>query len=336
MTGERVVRASAPGKLVVVGEYAVLRGHEAVVAAVDVRATAVLAPEPALVVDFDEGGLLRACLDERAAAGPLPTGRLVVRTDAFRDPQDRKLGLGSSAAACVAMLRALAPGDDVAALHALAQRAHRRFQRGRGSGIDVAAATFGGFTRFRRLDPAHDAEVIAGPAPALPSALAIVPVWTGRSQDTRDFVGIVLAHAEVEALLDPLGTAARSFIAACAADDAAGVLAAVDDARQGLLQLGSRCSLDIVSAPHAHLADIARQYGGAAKPSGAGGGDIGLLFVERDRERDARRAVADAGLAPLSLVTGGDVAGARLDVVAPRARGEGQDGSARTALGERR
>ena len=34
-------------------------------------------------------------------------------------------------------------------------------------------------------------DVVVSRAPSLPSSLEIVPVWTGKSQDTRDFVGTV-------------------------------------------------------------------------------------------------------------------------------------------------
>lgn len=308
-TTTRRVRTSAPGKLVVFGEYAVLRGHEAVVAAVDVRATATLSPASSLDVAFDGGGLLRACLDELDAAAP-SSGRLVVDSAAFRDEHERKLGLGSSAAACVAALRALCPDVPAAALHALAQRAHRRFQRGRGSGIDVAASTYGGFVRFAR----HGEEVVAGPAPALPSTIAVVPVWTGRSQDTRDFVGAVLACADVDAIVAPLADASARFVDACTRADAADVLAAVDDAALGMRRLGERAGIDVVSQPHAQLAAFARAHGGSAKPSGAGGGDVGLAFVRRGDEGALRTALAAAGLAPLSLRVGMNVQGVTCEI----------------------
>lgn len=299
------------------GDYAVLRGHDAVVAAVDVRATARLwggnDADAALRVAFDDGGLLQACLDEATALGASPVGELTVDTGAFRDASDRKLGLGSSAAACVATLQALLPhgdGVDVDVLHAAAQRAHRRFQRGRGSGIDVAASTYGGLVRFRRTGD----DVVAAPAPPLPPGLALVPVWTGRSQDTRDFVGAVLARDDVDELTVPLGVAAARFLDACGRGDGDGVLAAVDDAARGMQHLGARAGIDVVSAPHAQLAAIARAHHGRAKPSGAGGGDVGLAFVPRDDEAALRAALAAAGLAPLSLQLGNGVAGARLDL----------------------
>jgi phosphomevalonate kinase len=314
VTTPLVVTSSAPGKLVLIGEYAVLRGHDAVVAAVDVRAHARRAGGEGLHVERDAGGLLDACLHEAVAIGAPPRGRLTVDTSAFHDTAGRKFGLGSSAAACVATMHALlAPdggGVDVTdRVHAAAQRAHRRFQRGRGSGIDVAASTFGGLVRFARRGEVCD----AARAPSLPADLVVVAVWTGQSQDTRDFVGGVLALPDVDDAVTPLAEAATRFLDACARQDAVEVLGAVADAATGMQRLGARAGIDVVSPPHLRLVDVARAHGGAAKPSGAGGGDVGLAFVRRGDETALRAALVTAGLAPLSLRVGVDVDGVRRD-----------------------
>lgn len=342
----RLVAASAPGKLVLMGEYAVLRGHEAVVAAVDVRAVARRSSgTDGLRFDPDAGGLLQACVDELAAAGRHPRGALAVDTAAFRDGDDNKLGLGSSAAACVAALRVLLAhvdgadgadgvdgvdggdaGFDRAAFHRLAQRAHRRFQRGRGSGIDVAASTWGGLVRFWR-DVAGDGgadvddAVHVGAAPGIPRSLVVLPVWTGRAQDTRDFIGAALAHRGFNDLVAPLGAATARFVAGCGSGDGGDVLGAVDDARRGLAALGARVGIDVVSAPHAQVAALTADHGGAAKPSGAGGGDVALAFVPVERAAALRQSLADAGLPTLPLVLG-DVDGVRLTTEPARPTGE--------------
>jgi len=323
VTRPQLVVASAPGKLVLMGEYAVLRGHEAIVAAVDVRATARVQGLGPLRVNHDEGGLLQACLDELAALGVRATGDLAVDTSAFRDDADQKLGLGSSAAACVATVHALLQAGantstvDVDFVHAAAQRAHRRFQRGRGSGIDVAASAWGGTLRFRRRGDDVDVE----PAPRLPATLEIMPVWTGRPQDTRDFVGAVLALPDVDDIVAPLARATAGFVAACAAADDIGVLAAVDEARAGMASLGDRAGIDVVAPPHARVAALAAEHGGAAKPSGAGGGDVALAFVPRARAPALRAACLAAGLPPLLPRVGDGVRGVDNGGASPAARG---------------
>jgi phosphomevalonate kinase len=139
-----VITADAPGKLVVIGEYAVLAGAPGIAVAVDVRAEARIGPPagpgsclviPELAARYPfrwlAGGTLRW---EGAAPGPygrpleavleilhahgypasgqeLPPVDVVLTTAAFHDTDSRgarhKLGLGSSAAVVVALVGAL-------------------------------------------------------------------------------------------------------------------------------------------------------------------------------------------------------------------------------------
>ena len=46
-----------------------------------------------------------------------------------------------------------------------------------------------------------------------------------------------------------------------------------------LQELGRKAGIDIVTDKHQYLAEIAKEHGGAAKPSGAGGGDMALCFI---------------------------------------------------------
>lgn len=279
--------ARAPGKLVVMGEYAVLVGHAGVVAAVDVFATARHTPERGRL-RLDTGGLLQACIDEAVDTGVLdepPHGGTDIDTDAFKDTHGRKLGLGSSAAAAVAFLRAIAPDLDTDGLHAVAQRAHRRFQHGSGSGIDVAASVYGGLVQFRRHSDVAD-DVTASPLTLRldDAGVAALVVWSGRSQDTRAFLPAVQRSHESRSAtpsLQAMAAATDGFLKSLAGADTAGVLRAVDDGRKALVELGTVSGIDIVSEPHAAIAGLAARHGGTAKPSGAGGGDVALALVAR-------------------------------------------------------
>lgn len=279
--------ARAPGKLVVMGEYAVLMGHAGVVAAVDVYATARHTPARGRI-RLDTGGLLQACIDEAVDTGVLlkaPRGGCDVDTDPFSDPRGRKLGLGSSAAAAVAFLRAIAPDLDTDGLHAVAQRAHRRFQHGQGSGIDIAASVYGGLVHFRRHSDVAD-DVSASPLTLRldDAGVSTLVVWSGRSQDTRAFLPAVQRSQETSSATPALlamASATGAFLQALSAHDGQAILGAVEDAHAALVDLGSAAGIDIVSAPHAAIAAIARRHGGTAKPSGAGGGDVALAMCPR-------------------------------------------------------
>jgi phosphomevalonate kinase len=283
---------SAPGKLVIIGEYAVLAGHAAVVTAVDVRAQASRSSGP-LRIALDEGGLLQACMDALLQAGVQPArGSYHIDTDAFARG-GQKLGVGSSSAACVAFLAAamdLHNDDDRDALWRCAVRAHDAF--GGGSGIDIAAAVHGGWLSFQRRDEQVECKPCAPP----PNSLQPLVVWTGHSQNTRPFVAAVRELVTRDASqLEPMAEAVHRYLEGCRNNDATVVLSSVDAARHAMQHLGHAAGIDIVSAAHQHIARIVAQHGGAAKPSGAGGGDVALAFVERSVVATAQTALQAAG-----------------------------------------
>ena len=151
------MKAAAPGKLVVSGAYAVLEGAPAVVTAVDRYA----------VADSDRPATF--ITEEVKAAGLEPPPWFDATQ--LRDG-DHKLGLGSSAAIVVASLGTAeselpeTPSADdpiVARVFHRALRAHQQAQGG-GSGIDVAAASFGGTlaATSKRGRAAHRTDQLAG------------------------------------------------------------------------------------------------------------------------------------------------------------------------------
>src|SRR5262245_2351577 len=141
----------APGKVLLLGEYAVLEGRAAICAAVDRYARARVAPGPLRVeaknlgIAWEGAGepppaLAAACalLSARGASA-----QVEIDTSEFSQGEV-KLGLGSSAAALAALAAALAPDLSPKDRFHLAEDAHRAAQGGIGSGVDVAASTYGG------------------------------------------------------------------------------------------------------------------------------------------------------------------------------------------------
>ncbi|OGQ26302.1 MAG: hypothetical protein A2138_17410 [Deltaproteobacteria bacterium RBG_16_71_12] len=149
------------------------------------------------------------------------------------------------------------------------------------------------------------------PAPALPRDLEVLVVDTGASATTQGMVDRVLALPDRAARLTAIGRAATSFLNACATDDAEALIAAVDAARSGMVALGAAAGVDIVSEQHARIAAVAASLGGAAKPSGAGGGDIAVAFVPRARAAELRAALSAAALPVVDVRIGAP--GVRID-----------------------
>jgi phosphomevalonate kinase len=304
------------------GEYAVLDGAPAIVAAVDARAIARLTSLGTAEANVPpEVAATWALARERFPALPAEPPTIDVR--ALRDPTGaQKLGLGSSAAAAAATAGlALAHAglpldaeDTRRALFELAFEGHRVIAP-EGSGADVAAAALGGFVRF-------EASTRPGALPAwraltAPAGLLTRVVWTGQAARTSDLVALVrqwatrdpLAFAERAA---GLAATAAAFANAFERADLAGILALTAEYHEGMRALGEGAGAPIVEARLAEVARLAAQCGGRAKPSGAGGGDVAIAFFTASEDLARfNRALAAAGFEALALTL--DAPGPRVE-----------------------
>ena len=266
-----MTRARAPGKVVISGAYAVLSGAPAIVSAVSRYVTADTSRPATFVTDE-----VRAALAQDEQAPWFDASEL--------RENERKLGLGSSAAILVASLFALeqarSPGDAVAQQRARvfqrAVTAHRTAQAG-GSGVDVAASTWGG-TLVYQLGPAG-----ATSRPVqLPSELK-VELWTcPTSASTRELLAAVarLAQQSPELHARWLGSqilAAHDAALSVTRRDARAFISALRAQRRALSGLGQAAAVPIVTPELAALAPRAEGEDGVLLPAGAGGGDIALF-----------------------------------------------------------
>jgi phosphomevalonate kinase len=316
-----MITGSAPGKVVLWGEYAVLTGAPALVMAVNrfARASvevggrnwhcravghnsppATLDPTRLYCAERPPGDAVWAMLWyalRPLAQLPLPEGAAVTLDTSDLHSNGIKLGLGSSAALCVATYGACcrllghAPSEE--AVSAI----HRQFQGGVGSGIDVAAAWHGGTLRFRRAPAGTPVEATAWP---LPPSLHVAFVFSGRPASTPDHLARFrdwLDRGEGAALTDLAAASEELFTAAeflPALTDYVRCLAAVDRA----------AGLGIFSDAHRHLQRLALEAGVVYPPCGAGGGDIGAAFTaDPDAAERFRRSAAGNGYSPLPLET---------------------------------
>jgi phosphomevalonate kinase len=308
----------APGKAFLVGEYAVLEQGVAVLAAVSRYAVgqyvAELEPSSPVIAETDRRA--REALGELASA--LPAGAALVDTAQF-EQGGIKLGLGSSAAAAVAATGALfeRAGVSVAGhqelLYAVADAGHRAAQGGVGSGADVAVAVHGGFIQFLR----PEGGVPAITSLAAPGGLSMVIFWTGKAARTPALIEAVSAFATRapgphRALLGELRATAARFVTAFAENDAPAVVEAADAYGRLMATLGDHAEVPIVTPALAAASSLARSLGGAAKPSGAGGGDIGVAFFADPEARAAFTTRCPDGVLVLDIRLGAVGANRRL------------------------
>jgi phosphomevalonate kinase len=268
------VRVAAPGKLLLVGAYAVLEGAPAIVLAVD---RYVFAGD-----DVESAGELprevREALKDAGVAIER-AGSLGVDAKALFSA-GRKLGLGSSAAAAVAALGWLAASrgenlEDAGLRRGIFERAraaHARVQAG-GSGLDVAASTFGGVLRYRIGTPA-----IVEPV-RLPAGLVVDAYFSGRSARTSDMRARIDAFKARDsrtyaARMAELQSAAVAASSSVERADARAFVRAVQASEEGLTALGRDADAAIVVPEARPAMEAARGEGAAFVPSGAGGGDV--------------------------------------------------------------
>ncbi|HEY9724238.1 MAG TPA: mevalonate kinase [Oscillatoriaceae cyanobacterium] len=297
----RRAEASAPAKLILVGEHAVVHGYPALVLPfAGVRAFAELAerPGPAQLAAWGWQGALEAVPEQLAGfaecvratlarLGEAPEG-FVLRLSSEIAPGS---GLGASAALAVAVVRALYAAfaqepthDDLTALAAVAERhAH-----GNPSGVDVAGVLASGPIRFVRDTT---------PQPLDPGgALHLVVADTGRPSATRKAVAALQQRLELE----DEGVRSQLVRLGELADEACGALLAGDRRRLGQTLDQAQTSLAALALSDDALDALvtaARTHGAlGAKLTGGGCGGCMLALAENAAHQDDLvRALEAAG-----------------------------------------
>jgi phosphomevalonate kinase len=313
------ITASAPGKFVLSGEYAVLDGAPAVCVAVDRRAVVTIethtgdhhrvqAPGFTTVTgrfEADAGGLtwlsggrdfglfeaLWNASRPARAAGPLA---ISLDTAAFHDPASgRKIGLGSSAALAAALAVALESMGGTRAQDA-AHAGHRLFQGGSGSGVDVACSIAGGVIEYRMPD--RQSKSLQWPRGLYCSVL-----WSGVAAGTRGRLARFAGQPDSPSRSE-LREASAAVAAALEGGRASAALNALGDYTRVLHRFDEAHGLGIFDAGHAALAGQPAADGVVYKPCGAGGGDIGVaLAMSRASLASFEQMAARAGFTRLAL-----------------------------------
>lgn len=293
------VHASAPGKIVLAGEYAVLDGAPAISMAVDRRArvtlqraeggaSSVTAPGYAMGkhrfrvergrLVWQEGDEHIAVVDaiwRSAGLSRLAPVDISLDTRAFTAGDDkRKLGIGSSAAVTVALAAAVGSfAAEARNTGRIALAAHRVLQGGSGSGVDVATSLHGGVIEYRM------GELPARPM-TWPEGLHFALLWSGVPASTASRLK-QLEAAEHQASRKELVRASGTVATAWTDGSAEAIVDALVPYTRVLRRFSADHGLGIFDAGHDELADAAPD-GVVYKPCGAGGGDIGIAIALAD------------------------------------------------------
>ncbi|MEU1409053.1 phosphomevalonate kinase [Streptomyces sp. NPDC005728] len=251
-----------------------------------------------------------------------------ITVDSALHENGTKYGLGSSGAVTVAAVAA------VAAFCGLTLSPEERYRLAllataaidpKGSGGDLAASTWGGWIAYRApdrtavLDLARRqgvTQALRAPWPGFevrrlppPKGLALEVGWTGTPASTPSLVSGLQRRtwrgsASHQRFVQRTTDCVRAAVAALEQGDPRSLLDQIRRAKGELARLDDEVGLGIFTTRLTALCDAAEAAGGAAKPSGAGGGDCGIALFDAEAQRDiahVRQRWATAGVRPLPL-----------------------------------
>lgn len=264
-----------------------------------------------LVLDHRENPfhyiLAAICLTEKYAQekGTLLSFYDLKVTSELDNSNGRKYGLGSSGAVTVATVKALNLYYDLKmdrlTQFKIAALAHLAVQ-GNGSCGDIAASCYGGWLAFSTFD--HEwvlrkqqewtlTQLLTSDWPELsirplivPKSLRLLIGWTGSPASTSDLVDQVYQSKEAKEkgyakFLADSKDCVNRLIDGFLNEDSRTIKKMITENRKLLVGLSSLTGVTIETPALKKLCDLAETYRGAAKSSGAGGGDCGIVIVDQ-------------------------------------------------------
>ena len=226
-------------------------------------------------------------------------------TSELDNSNGRKYGLGSSGAVTVATVKALNLYYDLKmdrlTQFKIAALAHLAVQ-GNGSCGDIAASCYGGWLAFSTFD--HEwvlrkqqewtlTQLLTSDWPELsirplivPKSLRLLIGWTGSPASTSDLVDQVYQSKEAKEkgyakFLADSKDCVNRLIDGFLNEDSRTIKKMITENRKLLVGLSSLTGVTIETPALNKLCDLAETYRGAAKSSGAGGGDCGIVIVDQ-------------------------------------------------------
>ena len=310
-----------PGKLILLGEYAVLHNAPALAAAIDrflyitvkrVSGDKSILKLPHLDVEalfqlkdghvqpLPEQPVRSAAIDnlfalinmlvEKESWSITKSGSVEISIDSsdfFSQDGHVKLGLGSSAALTVGLLAAVRKildcnYRDKQQLLRDSYDLHNHFQGLAGSGIDVAASVFGGVFRYQMSGDGSDFDPKVKMV-SIPKNLQMRFVWTGHPASTPEYLNRLATYQKhnqsmFNQTMQSLANLAEAGCQAIFNGRIHTFFQVVRGYYDRLAQLGAESRVPIISDIHRRIAKIVYAGGGFYKPSGAGGGDFGIIF----------------------------------------------------------
>lgn len=344
---------SVPGKLYIAGEYAVVTpGHLAMLMTVNRFLTVTISQTELLVGKFrsvsyseqpykwirEDGQfefsdwsnpyylskVVIQTVESYVKELNIPMQFYDIRIVSELDQNGKKIGLGSSGAVTIALIKALLTFYNVKFtdfdVYKLAAIAHSRLNSN-GSFGDLAASAFTGMIAYSAFDKdwlkdqlmtKSITELLGMTWPLLhirrvnlPNDLKILVGWTGEPASTENLVGKIYSDSDqmdFNNFLEKSHQCVKQLIQAFNQKSTANILALIQLNRELLVKMGHSKDKLIETPLLSKLCEVAETYGGSAKPSGAGGGDCGIAFIDDfNSEKQIIDAWDNVGIQALDL-----------------------------------
>lgn len=303
------ITVSAPGKLLLLGDHAVVYGYPCLVTSVSQRLRLTVSESSDGVVHFDTPGVMDTRFLEQSLRvvtsrwkGKMPA--LTVQTESAFSGQ---YGFGSSSAVTVSMIFALSRyfgrKDSLKDLFDLAFQTILDVQ-GVGSGFDVASALYGGTLWYEKRGKIINM--------VKHSAMPLLVAYSGEKADTAAIVKEIATKREnAKERVERIFQATAQFV-----HDARTKMEEGDWERVGkLMDFNQEYLRDLgVSSEKLEAMIAAAKQGGAwgAKLSGAGRGDSMIALVPEEKRKSVEDAITSVGGQVIHITSG--VEGVRVEL----------------------
>ena len=330
----KAIKVSAPGKIIIAGEFAVLTDAPAISMAIDKRANVSIQEhdkkthilktlgfmdkqlpfvvnnngkiEWLLGKSSDSIRIFFECMWQEVNICPSFHYEFILDTTGFYEKETKlKYGIGSSAALTVALAGVFIKTFKLSCgVKELALNAHREFQGVNGSGVDIATSLEGGIIKyFRKENKAHSSL-------EFPHDLKFRIFWSGTPVSTPRQLTKVKGFSK-KSFLD-LRKMAVKFASNWDQNNQL-FLKYLDEYTDALMEFSMEYDLNIFGHKHNILVDLAKKESNLVyKPCGAGG-DIGICIASSVRLLDDfEKSANQNGFVSLNLQL--DKAGLTLEV----------------------
>jgi mevalonate kinase len=217
----------------------------------------------------------------------IPPLEIMLDTYDFYLPKNLlKLGLGSSAAVTVSLITGLLSANIIEPeeispeqIMKLAMDSHKTAQGSIGSGVDIVAAVYGGIIKYQ----IKEKEISFKQIP-FPKDLYYLTVWSGKPASTPGYIEKFNKFKKdnpdsFKSLISDMTNVSSSGIDAFEMGNIPEFLKYYDDYFHLLNKLNIALTIPVITKEHQQIYDIARANDSFYKSSGAGGGDLGILFA---------------------------------------------------------